>query len=200
MTVCANPVTLARTNQKTALRYVLNATPGQDNNRPATILQTAFASMVLVAWMGARALGVALEFTKLIKGLQIAFLVQKGSFCPMEAPPSFRVNGPALPVLQALMGPCTLCLLGTYKTGSGTAVCRDTCPANSTSPEGSASVDACICSMGFHSNGLTAMDCISCARGTLKILSGREPCTKCAPGSYQEDVRPCVCAWWQCAL
>ena len=92
-------------------------------------------------------------------------------------------------------GPCTLCPAGTYKASPGTAVCRDTCPANSTSPEGSTSADECVCSMGFYSfSGLFATNCTSCARGSYRVLSGQDECSACEPAKYKETVGPGVCA------
>jgi len=103
-------------------------------------------------------------------------------------------------------GPCTACLAGTYKDSIGDGYCQaceegtyqnlpgqsecDDCPTNMTSPNGSDSVEDCVCDKGYELiNGV----CTECQEGFYKTEVGNSSCLPCEAGKYKADTGPGTC-------
>ena len=91
---------------------------------------------------------------------------------------------------------CTLCIGGKYSTATG-AMSESTClncPLHTDAPSGSGDVEDCTCNKGHY--GLNGRDCINCAAGTYKDVTGPDPCTLCVSGKYvsvEESVSSSAC-------
>jgi hypothetical protein len=83
-------------------------------------------------------------------------------------------------------GPCMPCAAGTFKVADDLGACTP-CPANSTSPSGSTTVDACTCNAGYTGGLMDA--CAACPAGTYKNVTGSGLCTKCSAGAYSASGR-----------
>ena len=80
---------------------------------------------------------------------------------------------------------CSLCVVGKYKTMTGSAPCND-CVLNSNSLVGSTSIENCLCNAGFSATD-TGL-CEACVAGKYKSETGSAPCTNCVPGKYSAAV------------
>jgi len=78
------------------------------------------------------------------------------------------------------LGVCATCLAGTY-AAAGSSACT-TCPARSSSLDGSVSIANCICDAG--STGPNGGPCVLCAVGKYKVANGTAVCTDCSLGTY----------------
>ena len=83
-------------------------------------------------------------------------------------------------------GPCTPCPAGTFGTGVGSRTleeaCTGSCPAESTSPQGSSSSSACRCNKGY--TGPSGGACTACSAGKYKETTGSSECVQCEAGKY----------------
>ena len=97
--------------------------------------------------------------------------------------------------------PCTFCEAGKYSGSQGAVAESDclSCPAHSTSQEGSISQGDCKCLAGWTG---TSSLCAKCGKGTYKNKTGSESCTQCpdASGNHastspaqSDDVSDCKC-------
>ena len=94
---------------------------------------------------------------------------------------------------------CVVCVAGTYKLGIGLEGCiecaRDMysntlaassastcqqCSSSSTAPEGSASIESCLCLKGY--SGPDGGTCTDCDPGKYKAGNGASDCLECNPG------------------
>jgi hypothetical protein len=113
-----------------------------------------------------------------------------------------------------LAAACSACAANTYKAALGNASCT-ACTPHSTSPPGSASPDACACSInflkragngtcarvcaaGFEAGGASLADCVGCRPGFYKSLEGDHACTPCPPNAFsllanQTSISSCIC-------
>ena len=97
-------------------------------------------------------------------------------------------------------GPCDLCVIGKYKTATGTAACTScevntfssvvgatasvtcvACAANSQSGEASS---VCVCNEGY--TGPDGGPCLACVSGTFKPDTGSSACTLCPNSTFSE--------------
>ena len=90
-------------------------------------------------------------------------------------------------------GVCANCPGNTYKNGHSDAACSS-CVAHSTSPEGSTSIEACLCVAGRTKTGGS---CVSCQRGTYKAGNSDAACSACPADSDSPEgssaSSACVC-------
>ena len=77
------------------------------------------------------------------------------------------------------------CAAGTYKAGSGPAVCN-ACPRDSNAPLGSTTSTACTCNAGC--TGPAGGTCVQCIAGKYKIAPGEATCDNCTAGQYSTAV------------
>ena len=81
-------------------------------------------------------------------------------------------------------GGCAPCVAGKYKDQYGNEECS-ACPGNSTSEEGSLSLDACLCKPGYAPQN--AGRCVSCPAGKYKDKNAGL-CLACTSGKYSAAV------------
>ncbi|EKX31733.1 hypothetical protein GUITHDRAFT_122074 [Guillardia theta CCMP2712] len=98
--------------------------------------------------------------------------------------PGFYTVGPAL---------CALCNENYYNDQYNASICQK-CPMFSTSIQGSARIEDCICFRGFTlKNG----DCTACQAGSYKNTLGSSPCVNCPANSISLPANPdslkCFC-------
>jgi hypothetical protein len=109
---------------------------------------------------------------------------------------------------------CSACEAGKYKTVVGASNCLNcnedmyldftgattstscrNCPQYSQAPEGSSSLAACVCKLGYTGAGGGPghvplpgfQNCRACPSGTFKDTTGSAPCTNCEENHYQPD-------------
>lgn len=80
----------------------------------------------------------------------------------------------------SLANPCTACLAGKYKNGTGTAYCAD-CPAGKYS---NVTAPTCtVCAAGKYSNDTAIASCLNCGAGTYAAAAtAATACTSCVAG------------------
>ena len=79
-----------------------------------------------------------------------------------------------------MVGACSECAIGTYKSSTGSAPCTACADANQHSPAGSISADACVCDAGFYDH-FVSISCQACHKGKYKEFSGNDvnACVDC---------------------
>jgi cysteine-rich repeat protein len=99
---------------------------------------------------------------------------------------------------------CVECVAGTYKNATGNMSCSKcpagtysttiasitidtclTCPSNAISLEGSTSLYACICALGF--TGPDGENCTACNPGFYKDVNGSSNCSGCPVNTFNPD-------------
>ena len=93
---------------------------------------------------------------------------------------------------------CQPCNTGFYKDAPGSAAC-DPCPADSSSPAQSTSIDACHCNAGYDtSDESDSNKCVACINGKYKaVINDGTPCGTCTANSQSELTSAstkCVCS------
>ena len=106
-----------------------------------------------------------------------------------QAPPGYVIasNGNSL----------TKCEEGTYNSGTTGVTCTS-CPAGKSSPEGSDSIDDCVCDKGRY---LLSGSCEECSEGTYKETMGNGFCVDCPISSTTtgdtttgaDSITDCLC-------
>ena len=97
------------------------------------------------------------------------------------------------------VGTCVVCAADTYKDVKGTESCTP-CPANSMSPQGSVSISACTCNMGYYKDQ-SGVGCTPCPESSLSPPASTSitacicklgfsgpaggNCNACQPGTYK---------------
>ena len=87
---------------------------------------------------------------------------------------------------------CLHCANGKYSATVGAfnaSFCRS-CPSHSTCPEGSVSLAACTCDVGYSGVGSA---CSACCQGTHKRVLGSSNCLPCQAGKYSATLGASVC-------
>jgi hypothetical protein len=87
---------------------------------------------------------------------------------------------------------CLNCANGKYSATVGAfnaSFCRS-CPSHSTCPEGSVSLAACTCDVGYSGVGSA---CSACSQGTHKPVLGSSNCLPCQAGKYSATLGAGVC-------
>lgn len=119
--------------------------------------------------------------------------------CPLHSTTVDNVNATAaidcvcVSGFTNVSGHCVPCGAAFFKTDVGNFSCKS-CPSNTTSSPGSASLESCECVAGYS---LTADVCTPCAADTWKNDVGNTGCQACdpaahaAPGSTRAD--QCLC-------
>ena len=91
-------------------------------------------------------------------------------------------------------GECTLCAVGEYKVGSGSASC-ETCPQHSTSEQGSDALLDCRCQKGY--TGPDGQACFACNAGEYKDTLGNAACSDCPDFTQSpagsDELTDCTC-------
>ena len=88
----------------------------------------------------------------------------------------------------------TRCEEGTYNSGTTGVTCTS-CPAGKNSPEGSDSIDDCVCDKGRY---LLSGSCEECSEGTYKEEMGNNFCVDCPESSTTDitgadSITDCLC-------
>lgn len=78
-------------------------------------------------------------------------------------------------------GGCSPCEAGTFKTADADTACDGTCPADSTSPQGSDALTDCVCNAGY--SGANGGSCTVCPVNTYKDAAGDSACLNCSANS-----------------
>lgn len=82
---------------------------------------------------------------------------------------------------------CVACSANQYSTDH--RQCSD-CPAHSTSPVSSSSIEECICDVGYSRIG---NECVKCNAGFYKDKIGNDACVECEIGKYQPIIGSTNC-------
>jgi large repetitive protein len=104
---------------------------------------------------------------------------------------------------SSLDSSCIACAVGKYKELTGPWACEDcdagkysnksaasasdtcqTCPSNTESRVGSASLQDCICSAGFEK---VSEVCLGCKAGFYKGIASTQTCSECTPGTFSSE-------------
>ena len=80
---------------------------------------------------------------------------------------------------------CTLVPAGNYQDENNQYFYKQ-CPASSDAPEGSSSLQNCLCNAGF--SGPNGGPCTQCGSGKYKSSAGTDACTDCGIGKYSGTV------------
>ena len=84
---------------------------------------------------------------------------------------------------------CFLCPEGYFSPNKYSTACLQ-CPSNTTSIEGSNSIQNCTCDIGYFQTGT---QCLQCSTGNYKAVVGSFQCLQCPAGTFSDSKGSSVC-------